>query len=704
MVKDIAPGVASSIFRDWVSNLAPGNLAAAVGDLLFFIADDGRTGPSLWKSDGTASGTTLVKTVDTFIGQQFHHNPPHELVAVNDELYFVGGRTLWKSDGSGEGTVPVRTFKNSWPKSLTEVNGKLAFTAPTVWVHDPATNTTEALKGRPVVAHELLAADNKLFIAAVDGVYSWSGGKNDVAVQLHGLRSEQREEFENLAFVRGKLFYKYYEGGFGNGWEIWVSDGTPTGIGMLKKTGSSSYLQAGADHVFFIEDRFLWSSDGTTVGTRPITLFPFQELQLAPLDGHVLFPAHDPAHGRELWRSDGTEAGTTRVRDIDPGPPSAIGRDAKPVPFQGSAYFAASSPSNGIELWKSDGTREGTTIAYDYGKSESSEPNSFATLKDGTILFTANDGNTPSAQVWKTDGIDTVLVADLPDPQPRFDLNGIWDTPENVKLQEFVSSGDKVYFLQAFNYLWGSGNYQHAYDLWVTNGTDEGTQLIEREAFSWFYMDGHFEDPKISITSDGTPELVITPLVFEPPPRNNETREATIDGMQFSAETVNVDGENLSGLAVTADDGKVELVREFESVSGMSHFTNVDGRLFFVAKQNNEIQLWVSDGSRVGTKRVKSFKDPIEADSYVMHELLFFTIGKGPRIAYGDRTVPPRARLSCMRTCPSLGSSLISQELFIFRHRILRTVVNSGVLTVCAEEQSCCSICCREFLVQDPPN
>ena len=35
----------------------------AVGGTLFFAADDGATGRELWKSDGTAAGTVLVKNI-----------------------------------------------------------------------------------------------------------------------------------------------------------------------------------------------------------------------------------------------------------------------------------------------------------------------------------------------------------------------------------------------------------------------------------------------------------------------------------------------------------------------------------------------------------------------------------------------------------------------------------------------------------------
>src|SRR5262249_44439761 len=104
----------------------------------FFAADDGVNGVELWKSDGTAAGTTLVKDIypgggpGYFGGFYPNSSSPLNLTNVNGTLFFaafdaVNGNALWKSDGTATGTTSLSG--NIDPADLTNVNGTLFFTA-----------------------------------------------------------------------------------------------------------------------------------------------------------------------------------------------------------------------------------------------------------------------------------------------------------------------------------------------------------------------------------------------------------------------------------------------------------------------------------------------------------------------------------------------------------------------------------------------
>jgi len=103
-IKDINSGVSSS---------DPEELTV-VGNTLYFRANDGINGDELWKSDGTASGTMMVKDINIGNLSSFSQYPwENSLTAVGNTLYFTAndgsnGYELWKSDGTANGTMMVK--------------------------------------------------------------------------------------------------------------------------------------------------------------------------------------------------------------------------------------------------------------------------------------------------------------------------------------------------------------------------------------------------------------------------------------------------------------------------------------------------------------------------------------------------------------------------------------------------------------------
>ncbi|WP_036842327.1 ELWxxDGT repeat protein, partial [Planktothrix agardhii] len=134
LVKDINPGATGS-FGSFANQLVPyGSSLTNVDGTLYFQAIDPTKGNELWKSDGTAVGTVLVKDLNPGASSS---NPIY-LTNVNGTLYFnandegtTNGSELWKSDGTAAGTVLVKDINpgasHSNPSELTNVNGTLYF-------------------------------------------------------------------------------------------------------------------------------------------------------------------------------------------------------------------------------------------------------------------------------------------------------------------------------------------------------------------------------------------------------------------------------------------------------------------------------------------------------------------------------------------------------------------------------------------------
>src|SRR5262249_26350665 len=185
VVKDISPG--SSYGYPLGSNpyyLTP------VGGTLFFTANDGTHGRELWKTDGTAAGTTLVKDINP------DTNPfgpsPNNLAAVGGTRFFaandgVDGRELGRSDGTAAGTFMVKDINpgssygfplGSYPSYLTDVGGTLFFaandsTGRELWKSDGTEAGTVLVapgSGASLPSH-LTAAGGTLFFSAFDPVH-----------------------------------------------------------------------------------------------------------------------------------------------------------------------------------------------------------------------------------------------------------------------------------------------------------------------------------------------------------------------------------------------------------------------------------------------------------------------------------------------------------------------------------------------------
>ena len=154
MVKDINP----------VGDAAPRN-PVVMGGVAYFAADDGSHGEELWRSDGTVSGTYMVKDVnpeERWINIIQGTTEPDdsditELTVAGDKLFFFARNNsqlpftdheLWVSDGTASGTKQViedgmffQTLSQSvpfvgqniaWytgPRELTAVGDKVFFSS-----------------------------------------------------------------------------------------------------------------------------------------------------------------------------------------------------------------------------------------------------------------------------------------------------------------------------------------------------------------------------------------------------------------------------------------------------------------------------------------------------------------------------------------------------------------------------------------------
>ncbi len=478
LVKDINPGPGSA-FPTFAFNFT------AVNDILFFTANDGVHGLELWKTDGSETGTMLVKDMNAGAASSEFLN----FTPFNDNLYFnssdgITGHRLWKSDGTEVGTVEA--FSGSGGvSSLTPFKGELYFNRYTgglgseLWKSDGTQSGTVLVKDINPGAGSSTSggADNKLilfkdnlYFGANDGAHDYQLWKTDGTE--NGTMMVKQINPTGSAFIQGfcvannTLFFSAVRN---QDQELWKTDGTESGTLEVKnintyKSSSPFNLVNLNNQLYFTADdgRYgneLWKTDGTeqsTVLVKDInTSSLFYPQSLATAGNNLYFLNNSGNHNFQIWKSDGTTTGTSQIKEFDTDKIEIYNSLGL-----GSNYiFNFDDGVHGLELWKSDGTGNGTVMIKDINPTGGSDPGvvstSLVTL-DANTFFSANDG-THGFELWRTDGtsVGTTMVKDL--------NSGI----ASSNPFQFINLNGTIYFLA------------NSFELWKTDGTEAGTSLVK---------------------------------------------------------------------------------------------------------------------------------------------------------------------------------------------------------------------------------
>lgn len=331
MVKDISPGFDDTEF---------GSLYNVNGKLMFirkyYDAPEGSgadEGTEIWISDGTAAGTQRVAKLPwgdtTDIG---------DALAIGDTLYFTfdydydaneevvpAGNELWKTDGTAAGTKLVKNIRagylSSDPSNFAELNGQLYFTAddgsgPDLWKSDGTTSGTVLVKRlepefRDSTVYNMVRADGRLFFAKRDDQWRrslWtSDGTTSGTVKLYEVESNDSRFRYPGAMLGGRLIYSGAEPG-GVGYSLMATDGTLAGTVRLGRSTSDPFVEVNGTLFYITYDEFtdqgvVWKTDGTAEGTVPAFTPEFREVSpLWNANGTLLLRDSES----QIWATDGT--------------------------------------------------------------------------------------------------------------------------------------------------------------------------------------------------------------------------------------------------------------------------------------------------------------------------------------------------------------------------------------------------------------
>jgi ELWxxDGT repeat protein len=296
LIKDIAPG-SQDAFSDFGID---GDYLAVIDDVLYFNAADDGNNFELWRSDGTETGTYLLKDI-------VPGNDPSRPVLLSNAggtLYFQirnanGENEIWKSDGTPGGTVFLKSISYVYSGDFDsdyffEYNGYVYFSAAEIpyeeelWRTDGTTAGTALFKdlntGDGSRPHGFYILNNKLLFFAEDDnddhLFTTDG--TVAGTQLLNDKDGNPAVSGNAATITLYSLYtgnKLYYPGKSNGEDVfWITDGTPTGTFKLANAGhdESSYGSAFGDKAVYRLENLsdncytFYESDGTPSGTRRI--------------------------------------------------------------------------------------------------------------------------------------------------------------------------------------------------------------------------------------------------------------------------------------------------------------------------------------------------------------------------------------------------------------------------------------------------
>ncbi|MVO09486.1 T9SS type A sorting domain-containing protein [Flavobacterium sp. TP390] len=384
-------------------------------NLLFFKATTTAEGEELWVTDGTESGTIMLKDIQpgNASSQVFETpRPLNQYFIKNGELYFTArdqpaAFSLWKTDGTPTGTVKVfDPVGFVFGDNFTEFNGKWYFTGRNTNAMNPELYVTDGTEAgtdlfaeiNPSTSNTLAAGSNPRHFQVYDGYLYFAADNGTIGEELY------RTDGITVELV-ADIFPNNLNPAFGkssspNGFYIFNNDlyfsANVYDVGLNQILGRELFRYNTTEGVVFIKDIFPGNLNGSLSYVRNYFFELNNELHFAACDGSNGSTIY------EIYKTDGTTTGTVKAVDY-----SALGNTSfssglidnkqysiinnrmyfnhgsqqiwvtagvnsqtqqltntgmpnvpisnlnfKPIVLNNSIYFGANSATNGVELWK----------------------------------------------------------------------------------------------------------------------------------------------------------------------------------------------------------------------------------------------------------------------------------------------------------------------------------------------------------------
>jgi len=513
---------------------------ASAGNYFVFVGfDSANGGMEPWISDGTVSGTKLLKDILPGNSSSMAINNS-KFFKVNNKIYFdssynginqLYGNYVWETDGTSTGTVLFNTPTNNVLYGVSSDAQHLILTKPNEWNRFWVTNGNSAQMFEMTAlgmtaSNGVLDFNSKLYLAGTSAKHGMELYSLNPLTQETTLVSDI-SKFESSAphsynVLNDNLIFIAADREFNN--QIYKRDKFTQQISRLTNftSGTSSVgMFTNFNDTFFKVGNFfytknstpnpingLYRTDGTSansvsVSTGNTSIYDtsfFVDLN----DNTLLFSGYDNVVGTELWKVDNNSNTAVLVKDISTdNMGSMYNTDSKTTVLNGFAYFVAKE--NGKSgIWRSDGTSANTLKAVQYNFQNGSDGNIkvVGSLNNKLLYSTRkeNFNNTSNTELFASNGdqASSVLLRSHSDPYGSANISnqteifnnklfyavtgypsGLYSTDGTIAGTTEVSQinffGDNK-FKKCGNQLFFTNN--NSTELWKTDGTTIGTMSL----------------------------------------------------------------------------------------------------------------------------------------------------------------------------------------------------------------------------------
>ena len=383
--------------------------------IILFVGNDGVHGNELWRTDGTTSGTWMVKDIRSGIASSGLTLDISTKSAVfqNGFLFFsandgIHGNELWRTDGTSSGTVLANDIQpgigSSNPNQLTsDSGGNSIYLSATI---DGGVSELVRIINNDIIRYQPEYYDN---IVDKSYYYTWFQSPNGITFHNDSLTFIAKENGTTLF----SLFSFKTQGSSSSCWSTTdlcftpvkqFSSGVDQNLFSLPVLNEEVYFtgNTGSSHELYKID----SNRNIELLGSYISSPAFNSATGTSIahNNYLLFSANS-GNGNELHMTDGTPIGTSIVQDINSGVSGS-----NPSQFMisgGEVIFTATAASSGNELYKIVYTIGGPTVSLIidlWSGSSNGVPGSVNPLVYGHgLLFVGEDGITGS-EIWTTGG------------------------------------------------------------------------------------------------------------------------------------------------------------------------------------------------------------------------------------------------------------------------------------------------------------